>query len=327
MSSGGNKFPSPIGGIPFPHDFAPALFFTILYAVTVHVAAYRMISKRSRTLVLIATTIFCVERVADFAIRAAEAKEPNIRTTKFFVGWLQSAYAMGYLSTTGDLLNISRMFILQTTKGTSLTVQLPPSDRFSPRMEEEQPLTATRPDNATSSFTKLPMTDQEEFEDEPKLRATIERIGLVTLVLRLNAIALAAVSGGIYFNGVTSASQANIVQITRYASAIIVLFLQLSALGVVLWALSMRPHRTPRGPALYLCSIVGVIMLTTIYRLAAMDNHTTSLTAMGPGSLNGPTAKALFYIFHVAPEWLSVAMLLAVNVREVYHVPAGLKFH
>ena len=59
-------------------------------------------------------------------------------------------------------------------------------------------------------------------------------------------------------------------------------------------------------------------MAPTIYRLIAMRSHTYSLTAMGPGSLNGPTAKALFYALHIAPEWIAAAMLLGVNVKDMY---------
>jgi len=76
MAFGDHSFPSPIGGIPFPHDFAPALFFTILYAIVVPVGVYRLISKRSRTLAIAGTVVFMVERVADFAIRAVKPRNP-----------------------------------------------------------------------------------------------------------------------------------------------------------------------------------------------------------------------------------------------------------
>lgn len=51
-----------------------------------------------------------------------------------------------------------------------------------------------------------------------------------------------------------------------------------------------------------------------------MRSYTHLLTDMGPGSLNGPTAKALFYTFHIAPEWISSVMLLAVNVKDMFGV-------
>ncbi|KAH9913855.1 uncharacterized protein B0H18DRAFT_1147056 [Fomitopsis serialis] len=300
-----HKFPSPIGGIPFPHDFTPALIFTILYALTVPVAVWRMIDKRSRSLSYIGTVTFSVERIADFAIRAAEAQKPNIRTTNFFVSWLQSAYALGFLSTTQDLNNIARLFVVKALKGTSFIVEIPPQafeDRTFLPLEEEQPLKPMRLSGHTSNSSSY-----------------------TSVVLRLQAIALGSVSGGLYFTGITNETVAKVVRAMNYASTIIVLFLQLVALYEVLWALSTRPNRIPRGPALYLCSMLCIIMIPSVYRLAAMSNSTTSLLSMAPGSLNGPMAKALFYSLHIAPEWLSGAMLLAVNVKEVFGVPTGLK--
>ena len=47
-----------------------------------------------------------------------------------------------------------------------------------------------------------------------------------------------------------------------------------------------------------------------------MDTVTNDLLSTGPGSLNSHQSKATFYIFHVAPEWMAVAILLGVNVRR-----------
>jgi len=71
--------------------------------------------------------------------------------------------------------------------------------------------------------------------------------------------------------------------------------------------------------------MLGMIMIPSVYRLAAISDSTTSLLSMAPGSHNAPTAKALFYTLHIAAQWLSGAMLLAVNVKEVFGVPTGLK--
>lgn len=42
-------------------------------------------------------------------------------------------------------------------------------------------------------------------------------------------------------------------------------------------------------------------------------------------SLNSAESKAAFYVFHVAPEWLAISILLGVNVRERFGVGGGLK--
>jgi len=38
----------------------------------------------------------------------------------------------------------------------------------------------------------------------------------------------------------------------------------------------------------------------------------------GLNSLNSSSAKALFYIFHVLPEWLAIFILLSQNVRKTF---------
>ena len=59
-------------------------------------------------------------------------------------------------------------------------------------------------------------------------------------------------------------------------------------------------------------SIVGV------YRIAILGNNTTSLYSTAPGSQNSDASKAGFYIFHIAPEFLSAAILVSLNVRRVF---------
>lgn len=53
-----------------------------------------------------------------------------------------------------------------------------------------------------------------------------------------------------------------------------------------------------------------------IYRLSVMFHTTTSLTSQEQGSLNNPASKAAFYVFHIVPELISTALLIAINVRQ-----------
>jgi hypothetical protein len=39
---------------------------------------------------------------------------------------------------------------------------------------------------------------------------------------------------------------------------------------------------------------------------------------MAPGSLNSRADKAIFYIFHVLPEWISMALLFVFNSRREF---------
>ena len=49
-----------------------------------------------------------------------------------------------------------------------------------------------------------------------------------------------------------------------------------------------------------------------------MYNQTNSLTSISPSSLNTPVAKALFYVFHMVPEWVTISSLLVMNIRETF---------
>ena len=55
-------FPSPIGGVPLPGDFAPAVIFSIIHAFLVPVVFYRILRSRSRSFVLIGTVLYVIER-------------------------------------------------------------------------------------------------------------------------------------------------------------------------------------------------------------------------------------------------------------------------
>ena len=47
----------------------------------------------------------------------------------------------------------------------------------------------------------------------------------------------------------------------------------------------------------------------------------TSLTE--PNSLNTSTGKAVFYIFHVLPEWLASVTLFSENIRKTFGTGLG----
>lgn len=58
--------------------------------------------------------------------------------------------------------------------------------------------------------------------------------------------------------------------------------------------------------------------IPAIYRLSVMYRTTTTLISISPSSLNTPAAKATFYVFHMMPEWISVSLLLGLNIREIF---------
>ncbi|EGO25807.1 hypothetical protein SERLADRAFT_388314, partial [Serpula lacrymans var. lacrymans S7.9] len=66
-------FPSPVGGVPFPSDFAPSVLFAVLYGLLVPVMAYRVANKKSRTFLLVGSITFSIERIVLFSLRAVQA--------------------------------------------------------------------------------------------------------------------------------------------------------------------------------------------------------------------------------------------------------------
>lgn len=55
-------FPAPIGGKIDDADFAPSILFAVLYGLLIPLVAYRMLHRRSRTLLLLGSAIFAIER-------------------------------------------------------------------------------------------------------------------------------------------------------------------------------------------------------------------------------------------------------------------------
>ncbi|KAH9935360.1 uncharacterized protein B0H18DRAFT_975521, partial [Fomitopsis serialis] len=283
------KFPSPIGGVPNPHDLVPSVVFAVAYAITIPLAVYRLVSKSSRNVFIISTAVFAIERVIDFSFRAKEAETPSMRTTSFWVSWLQSAYAMGFIGLADDVGNIARVFLIKSTRGPSLNL-LSPSGAERPALPKSK--------NSAAAFETMVMdarrdgmdVSEEVFVDEPMRRVWIERYGMVSLLMQNTALALGGVYAGVYFGGTTSHSKAVTAQRTRCVPS-----------GVANPADGLRATQS----------------IPALYRLAAMANYTDSLLSTAPGSLNGGTAK-VFYTLHIAPEFIAGTLLLSVNVKKVY---------
>jgi hypothetical protein len=49
-----------------------------------------------------------------------------------------------------------------------------------------------------------------------------------------------------------------------------------------------------------------------------MFHKSPSLDSTAPGTLNSPGAKASFYILHILPEWIAIAILLGFNTRKIF---------
>lgn len=56
------EFPSPVGGVPFPSDYAPSILFAVMYGLLLPLLAYRILDRKSRNTLLIGTALFSIER-------------------------------------------------------------------------------------------------------------------------------------------------------------------------------------------------------------------------------------------------------------------------
>lgn len=63
-------FPAPVGGFILPSEFSACIVFAILYGLLLPLVAYRIFDRRSRTLLLLGTILFAVERSVLFHFRS-----------------------------------------------------------------------------------------------------------------------------------------------------------------------------------------------------------------------------------------------------------------
>jgi hypothetical protein len=105
--------------------------------------------------------------------------------------------------------------------------------------------------------------------------------------------------------------------------------------SILLWARKNIPHINKPAVRLFLSATVLLVrlllsrltnfsndsqMIPAIYRLVVMRNRTPDIAALDHQSLNTQADKATFYVFHVLPDWIVVAMLGIFNVKEICQV-------
>ncbi|CEL57114.1 hypothetical protein RSOLAG1IB_08346 [Rhizoctonia solani AG-1 IB] len=94
-----------------------------------------------------------------------------------------------------------------------------------------------------------------------------------------------------------------------YASASVVLAFQLITVLVSLLA-AWKVKEIDRMRCFELAALTTLIVPVPIYRLCVLGIRT--INVFEPLS---PSARAVFYIFHLVPEWICVSVLLGTNVR------------
>ncbi|KAF8882721.1 hypothetical protein BD779DRAFT_913468 [Infundibulicybe gibba] len=302
------SFPSPVGGTPYPEDFAPCVIFAILYGLLVPLLVFRCCDARSRTTLLIGTACYIIERVILFSFRAHQASHDSWRFSTGIMTWMQVDFGLGFIGIANDLVNISRCLLINPTYGSDTYAQSPSAESNPPAyMPQRRPLLGS----GYFAGEPLPGTP-----DHPRQRFWSRRFSDFTNLAFLAAIVPGILSSSRYGSAVNGLTKSSFVMSLRYVSAGIGLFLALLLVSSAVWARLNMPRVSKRGADI----IIGVSTLMcviAIYRMGVMFNTTTSLDSRAPGALNSPGSKALFYIFHILPEWMAALILFGFNIRQM----------
>ncbi|KAI0369013.1 hypothetical protein BV20DRAFT_1113892 [Pilatotrama ljubarskyi] len=310
------KFPVPVGGAPLDIDFAPSIVSCVLYALLVPLALFRLISRRSRSTVLLGTTGFTIERVASYAFRTYAARNDGARESPGLETYLQTALSSGYITIGQDLLNLLRALLVNSTVGSapsrSSASGTTPMYVFKATSQE-----ADRNGEDGYQGSSAGLLEESERGDQPRHRHWIRQVcGIASLVF-LGAIVVNVIGVVGFKDAMKTGEHSVLVQQMRYASAAIVLLLLDAISWGAFYALLCLP-RVPKKPAIFIVVVSLLLSAVGHYRLVVMAHWTTSLTSMAPGAQNARKDKIFFYLFHVAPEWLAVALLMTVNAREMF---------
>ncbi|KAH7100132.1 hypothetical protein BKA62DRAFT_265395 [Auriculariales sp. MPI-PUGE-AT-0066] len=304
MAGSANKtnstsIPTPVGGVPDASDRAACIIFAATYFVLLLVLVYRLCRKDSRTWLLSATLGLLLERIIAFSFRALQAFDSQRRYTGGHLQYIQMTFSIGYFQLLQDLVPMFRVLLVHGTSGPDIIDPI-----------HEQSLDETRSyDEKDSAFTNNTLVD--DPVSRRRYRKTTEWFGLLMLVCTAPNI----IQGVYYDIGLERQSIADAVQILRYVGASIFFAV---TVGLAYWVFVKRNHCKPEAGVHRLLQILGLLMIISVYRLVVMRFRITDMHDMGPTSQNSPLDKACFYIFHVLPEWLAIALMVVPNTRKAF---------
>ncbi|KAF9050267.1 hypothetical protein BJ165DRAFT_1609218 [Panaeolus papilionaceus] len=289
-----HEFPAPIGGIPQPNvDFAPSILFAILYTFLVPLMAYRMFHRRSRTILILGPLCFAIERIIIFSLRALMSRRDSARYSKGLLTYMQVSLAVGFLSRGNDMVNLLRCLLVNPTFSADMYFQSPASTTILKDGQTFDPPSPDMPDHPKARFWE---------------RKFCDLLGLVFIV----PLVLGVIANSNYSQVMDKADHAQRTKKFRVISVAIGLVFFIVLFLATLWAKWKQPRTTTRG-TIFLSTLCLPMFVICIYRLSVMGETLTAID--GPNPLNTGSAKALFYIFHVLPEFLFSIVTFAINVR------------
>ncbi|KAJ6501612.1 hypothetical protein C8R47DRAFT_233833 [Mycena vitilis] len=270
------------------YDFPASIVFAVSYSILFHVFFYRMLYRRSRTIMIVQPLGFSIERQVMYTLRAIAAWQST--ESPHLTKYMQITFALGYLAVADTLSKIIRAVLVNSTNGT-------------PTLDSEQ---SNHPLVQSHSSSR----------DDPQRRFWYRRWQDALATINLVAI-VCAVIAEIQVYASTDTADNHRVQLLRYASSAVGLLQILAEVLMLLWALGYAPRVDQRAVRLLLV-MTTLLMIPPIYRLVVMHNTTPDVAAKDHHSLNTAEDKAAFYVVHLVPEYIVVVMLCVYNVKEVF---------
>ncbi|KAK7064619.1 hypothetical protein R3P38DRAFT_2825564 [Favolaschia claudopus] len=275
--------PSLVGGIVLKApDLPGAIVFAAAYGLLIPGLIHRVVAAKSRSIMIIQVLIFTLERPTLFSLRASVAARPDTEWNGL-TKYMQATFALGYLALGQTVLRIIRTMLVNATLGT-------------PAADSENKSSAPR-------------------DDQPQRRYWIRRWMEFLMVLQLLALVIGIVAtANMYPASETGQNRSH--QVLRYISAALGLLFILFLTFSLLWAWRALP-RVSAQAVRFVLILTNLLTIPPIYRLVVMHHTTPDIHAPGHQALNTTGDKAAFYVVHLLPELIVVALLCVVNVKDV----------
>jgi hypothetical protein len=206
---------------------------------------------------------------------------------------MQISFGMGFIGIASDLVNLIRCLLVNATYG---------SERY-PEC------------SAAQSKGGLLTPPPEGTPDLPKVRFWARRFTDILVAAFIAATVPGITANSNYSKVFDDQNHADKTAKDRMDSSAVALAFTLFCIVISLWS-KLRLPRVQMRPVLILTQLCILLSTVAIYRLSVMRYKIDSLR--GPNPLDSPTAKAMFYIFHILPEWLAVLILFSLNVRKTF---------
>ncbi|KAJ8518599.1 hypothetical protein ONZ45_g4350 [Pleurotus djamor] len=256
----------------------------------------------------------CSHRINNVRSGKANADE-SWRESTGVLRYVEITFMLGFVSISQDLSKLVRCVLVNATYGTKTLEQAPVyagakrASRGSQQKLEEvlmnQPILQVVAAQSNNSIA-----------DHPQARFWVRRCTDISNLAYLAAIVPGIIVGTKYTDAVENEDDMGNLIALRYASTGVTLLLNLFHIGGLLWA-TKTLARIHRQAVRLLLSTYALMIIVSVYRLSVLSKTTDSLTSLGPGSLNSGGAKAVFYIFHILPEWSAILLLFGYNTREL----------